>query len=109
VHEQHAKAFSFVFIQVFMVHLMCPSYGAYISAATSREPFETLMNDDIMYQEISGTIAHYAQAYGLHPPYMIDGAQQDQQETGQGKNDKEPIILLKEARLFLMMIPMQVP
>ncbi len=80
---------------------MCPAYGADISIAGPAEPFEALVDDHIVDEEISKAIGHHPKSDGLQPIYFIEGAKQDTKETGNGEDDKEGIVLFKEAGLWL--------
>ena len=109
MYIEHPKALTLFLVQVLMVHLVCPADSSYIGVITPSKPFETLVNDHIMDHKISRSVRHNAKADGLHPPYAIKGTKKDQQHTGNGEDDKEPVILFKEPGLFLMVIAVQVP
>src|SRR5574338_1450197 len=70
-HVQHAETFAIMTIQVFMMHFMRPANSPYISVIAPGKPFEALMNDHIMHQEISKPVRHDPKADRLHPPYTI--------------------------------------
>jgi len=96
-------------VQMFMVHFMCPPDGPYIIVVTTGKPFKPLMNDYIMYHEVSKAIGHDTKTNRLYPPNVIKSTGVDQQNARHCKNDKERIILFKKARLCLVMIFVQVP
>src|SRR5688572_16719353 len=58
MYQQHTERFAFVFIQVPVMHFVRPPDRSYISIVRSREPFETLVNDHIVYQEIRSSVCH---------------------------------------------------
>jgi hypothetical protein len=109
VHVQHPEAFALVAVQVLVVHFMGPANGAHIGIAAAAEPFEALVNNDVVHQEISDPIGHNAKANGLHPPNTIHSTKANQQHTGHREYDKEPVVLFKKARFFLVMITVQEP
>jgi len=109
MNEKHTEAFTFMPVEVLVVHLMGPADRTYIIAVCFAEPFEPLVNDHIVHQEISKTICHDAKTDRLHPPYIIKCAEIDQQYTWYCEDDKECIILFKKTRLYLVMIFMQIP
>jgi hypothetical protein len=108
-YEQHTKTFTLVTVKVPVMHFMRPPDGPDIPVITAGEPFEPLVNDDIMHQEISKAISHDPKTDRLHPPYMIVCAKPYQQHTRNRKDDKEGIILFKEARFYLVMVSVQIP
>lgn len=109
MHKQHPKTFAFVPVKMLMMHLMRPADGTDIGAVAAGEPFETLMNDNIMHQEIAKAIGHDAKADGLYPPHMTECANINQQDAGYSKDDEERIILFKKTWFCLVMILVQVP
>lgn len=109
MHHQHPETFAVMTVEMLVMHFVCPTDGTYITAVAAGKPFEALMNDDIMYQEISETVSHDAKADGLHPPHMTEGAGINEQDTWHSKNDKECIVLFKKAGFHLVMILVQVP
>jgi hypothetical protein len=109
MHQQHSKAFTLVPFQMLMMHLVRPAYGPYISAVAPREPFEPLVNDDIVHNKISQAVCHDAEANSLQIPAVSISTEKDEQHTGNSEYDKEEIVLLKESRFNLVMVPVQVP
>jgi hypothetical protein len=55
-HYQHSEAFTVLFLQMFVVHLMCLSYRQKVWIARALQPFDPLMDEYLMYQEISDPI-----------------------------------------------------
>lgn len=108
-YEQHSEAFPIKPVEVLMVHFMRPANSANIGIAAAGKPFHALMNNNIMYQEVGKSICHNTEPYRLHPPLRLKCAEIYQQHAGNGKNDKEGIVLFKETWFRLVMIPMQVP
>ncbi|WP_315820013.1 hypothetical protein [Paraflavitalea speifideaquila] len=52
-------------IKVPVVHFVGPADGANVGIVGPGKPFETLMDDNIMHQEISKAIGHDAKTNGL--------------------------------------------
>src|SRR4030095_11438080 len=96
-------------VKMLVMHFMCPANCSHITIVASCKPFESLVNDDIMYQKISDTISHDAKTDRLHPPCIIKCAEIDQEYTWHSEDDKECVVLFKKAGLYLVMIFMQVP
>ena len=92
-----------------MMHFMGPADRPYIGIIAATEPFKTLMNDHIVYQEISGPVEHDTETDGLHPPDMIVGTKINQQETGHSEDEGKKIVFFKNARTDLVMIFVQDP
>jgi hypothetical protein len=109
MHQQHTKAFTVVPVKMLMMHFVGPAYRTYICAAAPREPFEPLVDDDIMHNKISQAISHDAETDRLQIPSVSISTEKDEQHTGNSKYDKEEIVLLKESRFYLVVVPVQVP
>jgi hypothetical protein len=110
VDIEHAKTFALVLVKVLVVHLVGPPDGTDIGIVASRKPLESLVNDHIMNNKIGKTIGHDAKADAVQPPKTWGlHAIHDAQHAGDGKNHKKGIILLKKARLYLMMVFVEVP
>ena len=92
-----------------MVHLMRPSNSADIRIVTSCKPFYPLVDDYIVHEEIRNAISHDAEADGLHHPALVKSAEINEQHTWYGEDHEEGIVLFKESRLWLMMVPVQIP
>lgn len=106
---QHAETLPVFLAKMLVVHLVRPADGPHIGIPAPGEPFEALMDDDVMYHEISESIRHDTKTYGLHPPDPVLTSEHDQQHAGYGKYDEEGIILFEESGLHLVMILMQIP
>src|SRR5688572_5061799 len=109
MNVQHAKRFSFVPVQVLVMHFVRPADSAHIRVARMREPFETLMDDHIMHEEVSKSIRHHAKSYSLQPVYTFQRAEKNTQKAGNSEDDEEGIVLFKKARFGIVMIFVQVP
>jgi hypothetical protein len=110
VNIKHAKTLPLVFVQVLVVHLVRPPDGTDIGIVASGKPFEPLVDDHIMDNEISKPISHDAKANGMQPPKTRRlHTVHDAQHAGNGKNHKKGIIFLEKARLYLMMVLVKIP
>jgi len=110
VNIQHSETFALVFVQVLVVHLVGPTDGTDIGIVASRKPLESLVNDHIMDNKIRKAVGHDAKADAVEPP-QTGGLHtiHDAQHARNGKNHKKGIIFLKKARLYLMMVFVEVP
>lgn len=108
-HEQEPKTLAMLLAQMLVVHLVCPPNGPYIGMIAARKPLQSLVNDHIVDDEIRSPIQHDAESNGLHPPHIIICAKVDQEKTRHGKNERKPIVFLKDARFYLVMILVQDP
>ena len=66
-YEQHAETFTFVFIQMLVMHFVCPANGANIHIVASCKKFYALVNNYIMHNKISKAIQHNAKANCSEP------------------------------------------
>jgi hypothetical protein len=55
-NEQHTKALSIFFAQMFVVHFMRPTDGAYVGVIAAGKPFESLVDDDLMHNKIAESV-----------------------------------------------------
>src|SRR5882724_3636222 len=94
---------------MFMVHFMRPAYSSHIIIIAAGKPFEPLVNNYVMQQEVCKPISHNTKADCLQPPYMPESAKPDQQYTGCRKDEEEGVILFKKSRFRLVMIFVQIP
>ena len=93
-----------------MVHFVSPSDGPDICIVAAGEPFEPLVNDDIMHNKLGKSLRHDTKTHRVTPPHSgCLHTIHDAEETGDSKNDKEGIIFFKEPWLYLMMVLMEVP
>src|ERR1700759_372070 len=82
---------------MFVVHLVGEADGANIAVVRPGPPFEPLVDDDVMYEEIGETIGHDTEAYGLQGIMLIEGSEEDGQEAGDGEDEEERVVLFEEA------------
>ena len=108
-NDEHTEAFAVFFTQVFVVHLMRPADSADIAVVAAGKPFEPLVNNHFMYQEIGSSVQGDSETNGCHPVHLVLQTQHDAEPAGDGKNEEEGIVFLKKARPFLVMVFMKVP
>jgi hypothetical protein len=108
-YVQHAKAFAMVLSEMFVVHFMRPSNGTHISIVAAGKPFESLVNDDIVYQKIGEAVQGYAKANGRHPIDALLQTQHDAKPTGNGKNEEEGVVFFEGMALRIVVVFVQVP
>lgn len=93
-----------------MVHFMSTSYRPEVSVICFPEEPEPLMNENVVYKKVGHPVNGNSQANpekviiaGLHP-------KEKSCDTGNGENEKEKIVVLKETlRLLVVMIFVQRP
>jgi hypothetical protein len=95
---------------MFVVHFVGFSQPNQVLVIGIFEPFETLVNQDVVYREIAKTVKGNAQTnekFVVHTSFYPEVKKDD---AGYGKNDKKDVIALKNTCIFrLMMIGMKIP
>ncbi len=94
-----------------MMYFVSSSNGFEISIIRSGQPFESLMNEDIVYHEIGESIQGNACTY---PQSWIEcftaPSQENKCHAWNSKNQKEEVIFFKEPFVFMgMMILVEIP
>ncbi len=69
--HQHSKAFTLIFFQMLMMHFMRPPDTSHIYIIAACEKFYSLVDYNIMYQEICKAVHCYTCAYCSQPKFMI--------------------------------------
>ena len=55
-HPQHTKTLTMLFVQVLMVHLVRPTDSTEVHVVGLAQPFEPLMNKNIVHQKIGESV-----------------------------------------------------
>jgi hypothetical protein len=63
-HQQHTKTFAMFFSDVFVMHFVGASYRSSIAIVCISEEFESLVNEDVVHQEIRPSVGENAQSDG---------------------------------------------
>lgn len=108
-NEQHAKTFTVLFSLIFMVDFVRFSDGNKINVFCPAEPIKSLVNEDIMDQEIGQSVNGNS---GAHPNSKIASSYRSRDETPStrdGENQKKGIVFLEESRLVYVVILMEKP
>jgi hypothetical protein len=108
-HEQEPTTLAVLLAQMLVVHLVRPPNGPHIGMVAAGKPLQPLVNDHVVDDEIRRAIEHDAESDRLHPPHIIICAKVDQEKTRHSKNEREPIVFLKDPRLHLVMVAVQHP
>ena len=87
MNEQHSKAFALFFLQMLVVHFVCPAHYTNILIVAACQNLKSLMNNDVVYHKISNAIQQDAATDGNHPAVIIECAKQKKQHAGYSKND----------------------
>jgi len=109
MHPEHAEGFTIMPVEVFVVHLMRPAYRTNIRIVGAGEPFQSLVDDHVVNDEICEAIGHHPKSHCLEPIDFFNGAVEQYQEAGYGEDDEEGIVLFEGAVLFLVMVFMEIP
>jgi hypothetical protein len=108
-HNQHPKTLPLILALVFVMHLMRLSDGSEVPIVGIVKPFETSMDEHIMYQEIGNSIEQNAQS-DIKPEIIArHHAKHDEQPTGDGINQKKYIIAFKNVLVRFMVILVEIP
>src|SRR5215204_1390524 len=94
---------------MFVMHFVGPADCLYIGIIAPGKPFEALMYDHIVNNEIGKPIRHYSEPDRLQPNNRIHCANQYAGKTRYSEDYKEPIVFFKKACRLLMMIFMKIP
>lgn len=94
---------------MFVVHFVCPADGAYVGIIASGKPFEALVNDYFVYNKISQSVQRNTKADGGYPIPLLLQTKHDAEPAGDCEYQKEGVVFFEKARLFLMMILVEIP
>ena len=97
--EQHPEALAVFFAQVFVVNLVGLPNRHKVGVFGSFEPWETLVDEDVVDQEVCQAIERDAGS-NPEPEILVDAACDEAVGTRHGENQKEGIVLLEKARSF---------
>jgi hypothetical protein len=93
-----------------VMHFMRPPDGCEITVLTVPEKPETLVYENIVYEEISKAIDRYAKSYPEQEIITVLQSNEQADDTRNGKDQKEKIIVFEEAPgLFVVMVFVQYP
>jgi hypothetical protein len=99
-----------VFVQVLVVHFMRAPDGCEIAVLTVPEKPETLVNKNIMHQEIGKSINGNTKADEEQEIITVLHSDKKADDTGNGKDQEEEIVVLEESlRLLVVMVFVQNP
>jgi len=112
MHDQQAKGFAIFLRLNRMMCAMSTQDRARIGSIQLSEPGKPLVDVYVVDEKIDQSVNGDAHAYKKHPELWGYRTQDIKQGTGNGKDQKEPIVLLKKFALLevgLVMIFMPVP
>jgi len=107
--DEHAETLPMLFSKVLMVNFMGFPDRTEVNVVRSAEPFEPLVDEDFVNQEIGKSIQSDSRPDPHTEVVAVHHAKHDEEPTRYGKNQKEGIVFLEKTGLFLMMVLMQVP
>lgn len=94
-NEQHSKAFTFFLAQMLMMDFMGPSNTSCVPVVCVPEHFESLVNKNIMDEEVSRPIGHNAQTYRPAIPEIGIGPKIEKSYAHDSIKNKESIVTFK--------------
>lgn len=92
-----------------MMHFMCFTDGAEINIIGATEKIKTLVDEDIVHQEICEPIDGDSESDVKAVIHTVSNTEKNQDHAGDGEDQEEGIVLFKESRFRLMMIFVEVP
>lgn len=92
-----------------VMHLVSESDGPDVSVIPMGQPFKAAVNDHVMDEKIGESIGHDPESHSLQPVPLIEGTDQDAEKAGDGEDEKEGVVLLKEMFARPVMIGMENP
>src|SRR5262245_52849641 len=72
IHPHHSETFAIMPVELFVMHFVRPPDSTYIRIVAPGEPFQPLVNDHFMNQEISNAIQGESGTYTDHPVLFVD-------------------------------------
>jgi len=109
-NEQHAKTFAVFFPEMFVVHFVRTPDCFCVNVVRIAEPFETLVDKNVMNDEIGESISKNPQPHSQSDFQDIILPQKEKPDTDQGIENKKSVIPFKPGIVvFFMMVGMQVP
>lgn len=97
------------FVQVFVVDLVGLAKGFEVNAVAVPQPAEPLVDENIVHQKICGPVHGNSCAYTYHEIMLVHQPQHNTQPAGNGKDQKEKIVLFEKTLPGLVMVPVKIP
>lgn len=108
-YVEHAETFAVFFANVLVVHFVCPANGANVYVIAAGKPFEALVNNDIMHQEIRKAVHGNTEANGGRPIHTVLQTEHDAEPAGNGEDEEEGIVLFKHMATGIVVVFVEVP
>lgn len=92
-----------------MVGLMGSNDRFEIGVPNVVEPIEAFVDEHVVYQEVAKTVDQYAQTKSQAPIVACHHTKHDEKPGWDGEDQEEGVVFLKEARLLLVVVLVQIP
>jgi hypothetical protein len=106
--KQHSKAFTVLFVEVFVVNLVGLSDGHQVRILGALEPREAAVDEDIMYQKVGCAVESDPRA-NPKPEVCVQTTGDKAVRTWDGENQKEGIVFLEKARTIAVVVFVEKP
>jgi hypothetical protein len=94
---------------MFVVNFMCFSDSPEIDVVGAFKPIETLVDKNIVHQEVTYAVGSDAEPHPYAPVISSHHTKHDEQPGRNGENQKEYIIFFKKSWLVLVMVAVKIP
>ena len=94
---------------MFVMHFVCSTNGIKVRVFDVAQPFESAVDIDVVDQKVGQTISCNAKPNPDRQIVLVHEAEHDTQPRRNGINQKENVVFLEKARLYLMVIFMKIP
>jgi len=108
-NPQHTEALALLFAQVLVVDFMSFADGHQVGVFCAGKNLESLMDKDIVYQEISEPIRGNARPNPYPKITACHGSRDKTPRTGYCENQEKGIVFFKESRLMDVVIFVKIP
>jgi hypothetical protein len=108
--KEHTEAFPVLLAQVLVVDFVCPADAPGIPVIGVSEDFKSLVDKDIMHQEIGDSICQDPQANGPSLPEICIGGGHDKRHADHGIEYEESVIAFEPGIVvFPVVVPVEAP
>jgi hypothetical protein len=107
-YNQHPEIFTVFLVQVFVVNFVRAADAQYIPVAPVAQQFESLVDDNVVYDEITKPI-HRNTYTDIQPEIIKHQPGHVTVRAGNGENHEERIVFFKKALFPLVVIAVEIP
>ena len=105
-NEQHTKVFAVFLARMFVVDFVRPPNSQHIPICGVAQPLKTLVYDNVMHHKVRNAVAEYTNT-DIQAEVVKHDTCHHQRSRRYGKDEKKSIVLLKKARLGLVMVAVE--